>query len=59
VLINKELKELRELKELKTIVIMATYSFENVIVWQKAHQFALLAYRATQKFPITERYGLY
>jgi len=37
---------------------MATFSFENVIAWQKAHQFALLAYRATQKFPTTERYGL-
>ena len=35
-----------------------TFSFENVIAWQKAHQFALLAYRATQQFPPTERYGL-
>ena len=35
-----------------------TFSFENVIAWQKAHQFALLAYRVTQKFPPTERYGL-
>ena len=37
---------------------MATYSFENVIAWQKAHTFALLAYRTCQKFPLTERYGL-
>ena len=37
---------------------MPTYSFENVIAWQKAHNFALLAYRTTQKFPINERFGL-
>ena len=37
---------------------MATYSFENVVAWQKAHEFALLAYRTTQKFPVAERYGL-
>ena len=35
-----------------------TYSFENVIAWQKAHRFALLAYKATQKIPVAERYGL-
>ncbi len=35
-----------------------TYSFEKVIAWQKANAFALLAYRATQKFPVEERYGL-
>ena len=35
-----------------------TFSFESVIAWQKAHAFALLAYKACQKFPITERYGL-
>ena len=37
---------------------MTTYSFENVIAWQKAHAFALLAYKTCQKFPVTERYGL-
>ena len=35
-----------------------TYSFEKVIAWQKANAFALLAYKATQKFPVEERYGL-
>lgn len=35
-----------------------TYSFEKVIAWQKANAFALLAYKATQKFPAEERYGL-
>ena len=37
---------------------MATYSFESVIAWQKAHQFALLAYNTCKKFPVEERYGL-
>ena len=37
---------------------MATYSFESVVAWQKAHQFALMAYRAYKKFPVEERYGL-
>lgn len=31
-----------------------TFSFENVIAWQKAHQFALLAYRATQQFSLPQ-----
>ena len=37
---------------------MTTYSFENLIVWQKANQFVLAVYRATQDFPDTERFGL-
>lgn len=35
------------------------YGFERVIAWQKAHAFALLTYRACQKFPVAERYGLF
>ena len=37
---------------------MATYSFENVIAWQKAHQFVLSVYRITRTFPEDERFGL-
>jgi four helix bundle protein len=33
-------------------------SFEDVIVWQKAHQFVLDVYRMTEKFPKSEVYGL-
>ncbi len=33
-------------------------SFEDLIVWQKAHEFVLMAYRATEAFPKTEIYGL-
>ncbi|MDB9526271.1 four helix bundle protein [Oscillatoria sp. CS-180] len=33
-------------------------SFEDLIVWQKAHQFVLGTYAYTEKFPKTEMYGL-
>jgi four helix bundle protein len=32
--------------------------FEDLIVWQKAHQFVLKAYRYSAGFPKTEVYGL-
>ena len=33
-------------------------SFQDLIVWQKAHQFVLSVYRYTATFPKTEIYGL-
>lgn len=33
-------------------------SFEDLIVWQKAHDFVLHIYRATRAFPPEELYGL-
>lgn len=33
-------------------------TFEDLIVWQKAHQFVLAAYRMTETFPESEIYGL-
>ena len=33
-------------------------SFQDLIVWQKAHAFVLGVYQATQSFPKTETYGL-
>jgi four helix bundle protein len=33
-------------------------TFEDLIVWQKAHQFALKVYRLTGGFPKQETYGL-
>jgi len=33
-------------------------TFEDLIVWQKAHQFVLNVYSYTQKFPREELYGL-
>ena len=35
-----------------------TYSFENVIAWQKAHIFVLYVYKITRHFPEDERFGL-
>jgi four helix bundle protein len=32
--------------------------FEDLVVWQKAHQFVLAAYRLSRTFPRTEAYGL-
>jgi len=33
-------------------------SFEQLIVWQKAHRFVLGVYRFTENFPRSETYGL-
>lgn len=35
-----------------------TQSFNDIIAWQKAHQFVLSVYRMTNKFPAHERFGL-
>ena len=37
---------------------VVTYSFENLIAWQKAHLFVLLTYRITRHFPEDEKFGL-
>jgi four helix bundle protein len=36
----------------------AARGFEDLIVWQKAHQLVLSIYRATKGFPRSELYGL-
>ena len=33
-------------------------TFVDLVVWQKAHQFVLAAYRLTRTFPRSEMYGL-
>lgn len=33
-------------------------SFQDLVVWQKAHQFALAVYILTRQFPKSELYGL-
>ncbi len=33
-------------------------TFEDLVVWQKAHLFVLATYRLTQAFPDSELYGL-
>jgi four helix bundle protein len=37
---------------------MKSKSFEDLIVWQKAHEFVLKVYEFTGKFPKEELYGL-
>jgi len=34
------------------------YSFEKLVVWQKAREFVGFVYKVTYSFPIEERYGL-
>jgi four helix bundle protein len=36
----------------------AAKSFEDLLVWQKAHSFVLSVYRLTEAFPQKELYGL-
>jgi len=36
----------------------AARTFRDLVVWQKAHQFVLLAYALTARFPKSETYGL-
>ena len=33
-------------------------TFRDLVVWQKAHSFVLLVYKATNLFPPVEQYGL-
>jgi hypothetical protein len=33
-------------------------TFQDLILWQKAHQFVLSVYKVTETFPNKERYGL-
>ena len=33
-------------------------TFEDLVVWQKAHQFVLAVYRLSRTFPRSETYGL-
>ncbi len=37
---------------------MKIEKFQDLLVWQKAHEFVLLTYRHTKEFPSDEKYGL-
>ena len=37
---------------------MATFTFENILAWQKAHEFVLTVYKITKTFPKEELFGL-
>ena len=40
------------------VLFMKTKSFQELIVWQKAHQFVLEVYKMTKTFPKEELFGL-
>ena len=35
-----------------------TRRFEDIVAWQKAHQFVVMVYRTTRSFPDFEKFGL-
>ena len=35
-----------------------TRNFEDIVAWQKAHQFVMMVYQATKCYPEDEKYGL-
>lgn len=37
---------------------MPAKTFEDLVVWQKAHRFVLRAYQLTRSFPRDEQFGL-
>ena len=41
-----------------SIVMQMAKTFEDILAWQKVHQFVLNVYRVTQNFPDFERFGL-
>ncbi len=55
---DKRKKEARMQKTGDRMKRKPAKSFEDLIVWQKAHQFVLGVYKLTEKFPKTEIYGL-
>ena len=37
---------------------MASFTFQNILAWQKAHEFTKLVYEITKEFPEDEKFGL-
>jgi len=55
---NEEVRSQNPESRIGTSRLAPAKSFEQLIVWQKAHQFVRGVYRLTDKFPRTEIYGL-
>ena len=51
-------QESGERRQEGSIRMGAARSFQDLIVWQKAHQFVLEVYRLSERFPQREVYGL-
>lgn len=47
-----------QLRNIITLTKMKTFSFENILAWQRAHAFVLLVYQITRLFPDDEKFGL-
>jgi four helix bundle protein len=46
------------IQKLESMPLAPATSFEQLIVWQKAHRFVLDVYKHTENFPRQETYGL-
>lgn len=46
------------MKEIDNINRSPARSFEDLLVWQKAHEAVLLVYKLTRDFPSEEKFGL-
>jgi four helix bundle protein len=55
---NEEIRSQNPESRTGTSRLAPAKSFEQLIVWQKAHQFVLVVYRFTDNFPRSEIYGL-
>lgn len=53
-----ELDELRKRSEEREVSSEKAPTFQDPMVWQKAHQLVLDLYKATESFPSREMYGL-
>ncbi len=51
-------KPLLNLLNLSKPFYMKTYSFEKLIVWQKARKLAVVIYKTTREFPKDELFGM-
>ena len=35
-----------------------SFSFKDIVAWQKAYEFVLMTYKVTAQFPESEKFGL-
>lgn len=47
-----------EIKEDKGQMSPYSRSFQELLAWQRAHEFVMMVYQVTKSFPAEERYGL-
>ena len=47
-----------EIKGDKGRMFLPSRSFQDLLTWQRAHEFVILVYQVTKSFPAEERFGL-